>query len=86
MAGSGAFDETFVVKAPSAGDVSGTDAFVTENLCFYLYTEDVATDSEGDGPGNTAMFDVGSFSVSWANPGPDPPARRGRVGRRPATP
>ena len=64
------FDETFTVTAPSAGDVSGTDPFVEEALCFYLYTEDVATDEDGDGPGNSAMYDVGSFSVSWLNPGP----------------
>ena len=64
------FDETFTVKAPSAGDISGTEAFVSENLCFYLYVEDVATDSKGDGPGNWKEYDVGSFSVNWRNPGP----------------
>ena len=41
-----------------------------ENLCFFLRVEDVATDEEGDGPGNTATYDVGSFIVSWRNPGP----------------
>ena len=63
------FDETFTVKAPSAGDISGVTDFVSENLCFYLYVEDVATDREGDGPGNWKEYDVGSFSVSWSNPG-----------------
>ena len=64
------FDETFTVSAPSAGDISGAGSFVEEALCFYLYTEDVATDEDGDGPGNYEMYDVGSFSVSWLNPGP----------------
>ena len=63
------FDETFTVKSPSAGDISGTTDYVQENLCFYLSVEDVATDEEGDGPGNIAPYDVGSFSVNWRNPG-----------------
>ena len=62
------FDETFTVKAPSAGDVDGAGEFVTENLCFFLNVEDVAMD-EIDADGNKAAYDVGSFSVGWAQPG-----------------
>ena len=63
------FDETFTVMAPSQGDVDGDGPFVTENLCFFLNVEDIATD-EIDADGNKAAYDVGSFSVNWANPGP----------------
>ena len=64
------FDETFTVTAPSAGDITGAGEFVDENLCFFLRVEDVATDQDGDGPGNDATYDVGQFTVGWQNPGP----------------
>ena len=58
------FDETFTLSAPAAG------VAVPEVLCFFLITEDVATDEEGDGPGNRATLEVGSFTVGWPDPGP----------------
>ncbi|WP_419167239.1 Ig-like domain-containing protein [Candidatus Palauibacter sp.] len=58
------FDETFTLNAPGAG------VAVPENLCFFLVTADVATDEKGGGSGNTEVYEVGSFSVGWPDPGP----------------
>ena len=59
------FDETFTIRR------NGTGAG-TENLCFYLDSEDIAVEPNGRDAGNPGDYVLNEFAVSWPDGRPPP--------------